>query len=334
LLARTVARPVQAGVRRYHSATFDMTEIEIPANLVRGAKSHPFSARRCLELARAFVSLTKPRIIELLLVTTVPTMLLAERGVPPARLLAATLAGGAFAAGGANALNMFWDRDIDAKMSRTKRRPIVTGAVPPGAAVLFGLALEAAAFALLATEANLLAASLAVAAAAFYVGVYTALLKRRTPQNIVIGGAAGAAPALVGWAAVTGGLSPVAWGLFGVIFLWTPPHFWALAVRYRVDYSGAGVPMLPSVMDVRRVANRVVAYAVVLTALTVALAPIGHLGAVYLGGALVFGAGFVAETVALRLRPTPKWAMAVFHGSITYLSLLFVLVGIVALVHK
>jgi protoheme IX farnesyltransferase len=310
-----------------------MTEIQVPASLVTAAKSSRCSVRRSWELAATFLALTKPRIVELLLITTVPTMLLADRGVPSARLMAATLVGGAFAAGGANALNMVWDRDIDAKMSRTKRRPIVTGAVSAKTAAVFALALEAAAFALLATEANLLAAVLALGAAGFYVGVYTALLKRRTPQNIVIGGAAGAAPALVGWAAVTGGLSPVAWALFGVIFLWTPPHFWALAVRYRGDYSGAGVPMLPSVMDTSRVADRVVAYALALTALSVGLAPIGHLGVIYLVGALLFGAVFVAQTVALRLKPTPRRAMAVFHGSITYLSLLFVLVGVVALVH-
>jgi protoheme IX farnesyltransferase len=310
-----------------------MTEIEVPAGFVTAAKRSRCSVRLSWELVAAFVSLTKPRIVELLLITAVPTMFLADRGVPSARLMVATLVGGAFAAGGANALNMVWDRDIDAQMSRTMRRPIVTGAVSVRAAAVFALALEAAAFVLLAIEANLLAATLALGATGFYVGVYTALLKRRTPQNIVIGGAAGAAPALVGWAAVTGGLSPVAWGLFGVIFLWTPPHFWALAIRYRGDYSGAGVPMLPSVMDASRVANRVVAYSLALTALSVGLAPIGHLGVIYVVGASLLGTVFVAQTVALRLSPTPRRAMAVFHGSITYLFLLFVLVGVVALVH-
>lgn len=308
-----------------------MTDIDIGAGSV-AAQGRKQVLVRYKDLAAALLALTKPRIIELLLVTTVPTMMLAKRGVPPAGLVVATLVGGAMAAGGANALNMVWDRDIDAKMLRTKRRPLVTGAVSPRAATVFAVSLEASAFAVLAVEANLLAAGLALGAAAFYVGVYTAILKRRTPQNIVIGGAAGAAPVLVGWAAVTGSLSPVAWALFGVVFLWTPPHFWALAVRYRGDYAVADIPMLPAVMDVRRVANRVVLYAAALAALGVGLAPLAHLGALYTGGAALFGAAFVAGTVGLRLRPTAKRAMSVFHGSITYLSLLFVLVGIVALV--
>lgn len=312
-----------------------MTEvdIDIAASLAATGSRKHHAIARYRDLVLALLALTKPRIIELLLITTVPTMLLADRGVPSARLVVATLVGGAMAAGGANALNMVWDRDIDAKMVRTKRRPLVTGAISPLVATLFAFALEVGAFAVLATQANLLSAGLALGAAAFYVGVYTALLKRRTPQNIVIGGAAGAAPVLVGWAAVTGSLSPVAWGLFGVIFLWTPPHFWALAVRYRGDYASADVPMLPAVMDVGRVADRVVVYAVALTALSVGLAPVGHLGVLYASAAALFGLAFIAETVALRLRPTPKRAMAVFHGSITYLSLLFVLVGVVALVH-
>ena len=308
------------------------TEVHIGAGLV-ASQGRKQALLRGKEVSAALFTLTKPRIIELLLITTVPTMMLAKRGVPPASLVIATLAGGAMAAGGANALNMVWDRDIDAKMTRTKHRPLVTGAVSPTAATVFATALETAAFVVLAVAANLLAAGLALAAAAFYVGVYTAILKRRTPQNIVIGGAAGAAPVLVGWAAVTGGLSPVAWALFGAIVLWTPPHFWALAVRYRGDYAGAGVPMLPAVMDARRVANRVVVYALALVALTLGLAPLGHLGPLYTGGAALFGLAFVVETVGLRLRPTPKMAMAVFHGSITYLSLLFVLVAIVSLVH-
>lgn len=310
----------------------DIVDIDITASLTAtGTRKHQAIARY-KDFAAALLALTKPRIIELLLITTVPTMMLADRGIPSARLVVATLAGGAMAAGGANALNMVCDRDIDAKMSRTKRRPLVTGAVSPLVATVFAIALEVGAFGVLATQANLLSAVLALGAAAFYVGVYTAFLKRRTPQNIVIGGAAGAVPVLVGWAAVTGSLSPVAWGLFGVIFLWTPPHFWALAVRYRGDYASADVPMLPAVMDVGRVANRVVAYAVALVALSVGLAPVGNLGTLYATGAALFGLAFIAETVALRLRPTPKRAMAVFHASITYLSLLFVLVGIVSVV--
>ncbi len=284
--------------------------------------------RRGVQVGAALVALTKPRIVELLLITTVPTMVLAAGAVPPLGLMAATVGGGALAAGGANALNMVYDRDIDAKMSRTRNRPLVTGVLSPLTATCFALGLELAAFLLLWTLVNLLAAAITMAATVFYVGVYTAILKRHTSQNIVIGGAAGAAPVLVAWAAVTGGVSLLAWGLFAVIFLWTPPHFWALAVRFRQDYADADVPMLPVVADLAQVANRILVYTVALVVTTLALPLAGTLGPLYLGAAAVLGVAFVAKAWALRQDPTASRAMAFFHWSITYLTLLFVLVGV------
>ena len=199
----------------------------------------------------AYVALTKPRIIELLLVTTVPTQVVAARGLPSAWLIVATVLGGSFAAGGANAINMYVDRDIDRIMERTKRRPLVTGAVSPRAALTFAVGLEIVAFVWLWAFVNLLSAVLAVAACLFYVFVYTLWLKRTSTQNIVIGGAAGAVPVLIGWSSVTGSLAWAPIVLFAVIFYWTPPHFWALAIKYRDEYAAADVPMLPSVVSLR-----------------------------------------------------------------------------------
>ncbi|MGH8922965.1 MAG: heme o synthase, partial [Actinomycetes bacterium] len=253
----------------------------------------------------AYVALTKPRIIELLLITTVPTMVLAEGGWPALGLIGVTLAGGTAAAAGANVLNMYVDRDIDAVMHRTQRRPLVTGAIAPRDALVFAAVLEAAAFALLWWGANLLSAALALAATVFYVGVYTIWLKRTSTQNIVIGGAAGAVPVLVGWTAVTGSLAWPPAVLFVVIFLWTPPHFWALAIRYADEYRAAGVPMLPAVLPPRDVARRMVCYTVALVASTLILAPVAELGWVYTSVAIVLGAGFLVATVALARRPTP-----------------------------
>jgi protoheme IX farnesyltransferase len=284
------------------------------------------------ETACALLALTKPRIVELLLITTVPTMMLADRAIPAVGLMIATVTGGAMAAGGANALNMVYDRDIDATMSRTRRRPLVTGAIAPRTAALFASGLETAAFALLWGVVNLLSALLAVGAAAFYLGVYTVLLKRTTSQNIVIGGAAGAAPVLVGWAAVTGGLSPAAWGLFAVIFLWTPPHFWALAIRFRDDYARAGVPMLPMVAGLRTVANRILGYTVVLAVVSVAVGWLAGIGLPYTAGAAVLGGVFVGQAWRLHRDPSPGQAMRLFRWSIVYLTLLFVLVAVSALV--
>ena len=273
---------------------------------------------------RSYVALTKPRIIELLLVTTLPTMFVAARGVPSFWLMVATLVGGALAAGGANAMNMVADRDIDGVMHRTRHRPLVTGDLTPRAALVFAVCLEVAAFAELALAVNLLSAVLAVSATLFYVFVYTLWLKRTSSQNIVIGGAAGAVPVLVGWAAVTDSLGWAPLVLFAVIFIWTPPHFWALAVRYREDYQAAHVPMLPVVATFARTARLIMLYTVALVVATLVFAAVGHMGVLYLVAALALDAGFVLQTVRLRREQTPRAAMAVFRYSITYLTLLFV----------
>jgi protoheme IX farnesyltransferase len=292
-----------------------------------------WSRTRLLVRVQAFVALTKPRIIELLLVTTVPTMFVAARHVPSVRLMVVTVLGGALAAGGANALNMVYDRDIDALMERTKNRPLVTGAVGPGSATVFALALEVAAFALLWWTVNPLAAILALSATAFYVGIYTMWLKRSSSQNIVIGGAAGAVPVLVGWSAVTGHLALAPFVMFGIIFLWTPPHFWALAVRYRDDYAHARVPMLPSVASFRTVTTRMVGYVVALWVLSLVLVPTAHLNLAYGAVALVMGAVFLYRAWALHRDPSPRRAMRLFGFSITYLTVLFVTMGVDAVVH-
>ena len=285
-----------------------------------------------LTVLRGYLALTKPRIIELLLVTTVPTMFVASAHVPSARLVLLTLMGGALAAGGANALNMVYDRDIDALMERTKHRPLVTGLITPQAATVFAVALEVAAFVLLWATVNPLSALLAVGATAFYVGVYTAWLKRTSTQNIVIGGAAGAVPVLVGWSAVTGQLGWAPLVLFGLIFLWTPPHFWALAIRYQDDYANARVPMLPAVARPRSVTLQVLVYTVALVALSVVLVPVAHMSAGFLAVALAAGAVFVWYTVRLHRDPTPRRAMQVFGFSITYLTVLFAAMGVDAVV--
>ncbi|MHB8329191.1 MAG: heme o synthase [Acidimicrobiales bacterium] len=272
---------------------------------------------------RSYVALTKPRIIELLLVTTLPTMFVARRGVPGVALMVATLVGGALAAGGANAINMVIDRDIDRVMHRTRHRPLVTGELTPRAALVFAIALEIAAFAELTAAVNLLSAVLAVSATLFYVFVYTMWLKRTSSQNIVIGGAAGAVPVLVGWSAVTNSLGWAPLVLFAVIFIWTPPHFWALAVRYREDYEAAHVPMLPVVATFARTARQILIYTVALVVATLVFAAVGHMGALYLAAALVLGAGFLVYAVRLRREETPRAAMALFRYSITYLTLLF-----------
>jgi protoheme IX farnesyltransferase len=273
---------------------------------------------------RSYLALTKPRIIELLLVTTLPTMLVARRGVPSLRLMVLVLVGGSLAAGGANALNMVLDRDIDKVMHRTRHRPLVTGEVTPRAATVFAVVLEALAFADLWAWVNLLSAVLAVAATAFYIVVYTIWLKRTSSQNIVIGGAAGAVPVLIGWAAVTNSLGWAPVVLFAVIVIWTPPHFWALAIKYREDYAAAHVPMLPVVATLRRTAQQILFYTVLLVAVTVLFAVVGHMGPVYLVGALVLGALFIVFALRLRREQSQRAAMALFRYSITYLTLLFV----------
>ncbi len=282
----------------------------------------------------AYVALTKPRIIELLLVTTLPTMIVAQRGLPPLWLMAATLLGGALAAGGANAFNMFIDRDIDKVMHRTSNRPLVTGAVTPAAAFVFALVLEVGAFVELWTVVNLLSAVLAVSATLFYVCVYTLWLKRTSSQNIVIGGAAGAVPVLVGWAAVTNTLAWTPVVLFAIIFVWTPPHFWSLAVKYRDDYRAARVPMLPAVATFERTAREILCYSVVLVATSVVLGFVASLGPFYVVIALVLGAVFVALAVRLWRRATKHAAMQLFSYSITYLTLLFVAMAAAVFVQR
>ena len=278
----------------------------------------------------AYVALTKPRIIELLLVTTVPTMVLAARGLPSLWLVLATLVGGSLAAGSANALNCWYDRDIDGVMHRTERRPLARHVVEPGHALVFGLVLGVLATVELALTTNLLSALLADAAIAFYVVVYTMVLKRRTSQNIVWGGAAGCMPVLIGWSAVTNSLSWAAVVLFGVIFFWTPPHFWALAMRYRSDYEAAGVPMLPVVASPRAVAVRIVAYSYAMVATSLLLLLDGS-GPFYGVCAVVLGAVFLREAHLLQLRVRrgdDVSPMRLFHWSITYLALLFVAVAV------
>ena len=285
------------------------------------------------EKIKAYVALTKPRIIELLLVTTVPTMVVAARGLPSGWLILETLVGGTLAAGGANAINMYVDRDIDAIMHRTSRRPLVTGAVTPAAALVFAIALEVAAFAELAGLVNLLSAVLAVSATLFYVFVYTLWLKRTSTQNIVIGGAAGAVPVLVGWAAVRGSLSLAPIVLFLVIFVWTPPHFWALAIRYRDDYVAADVPMLPAVETMATTARQIVIYTVVLCATSLLFGFVAGMGAIYWTAAVVLGGVFLVSALRLYRERTEARAMRLFGWSITYLTLLFAAIAIDQLVH-
>ena len=282
----------------------------------------------------AYVALTKPRIIELLLVTTVPTMVLAEEGLPSLWLMVATVLGGTLAAGGANAINMYVDRDIDRLMKRTQNRPLVTGIIEPRNALIFAITIEALAFVWLWGFVNLLSAVLAVSACLFYVFVYTLWLKRTSKSNIVIGGAAGAAPVLIGWSAVTNSLAWTPVVLFAVIFFWTPPHFWALAIRYRDDYEAADVPMLPVVASLRSTAVRILVYSVVLWALTLLFVPVAGMGVLYTISALVLGAVFTAMAVGLLRNPTPGKAMALFGYSITYVTVLFGAIALDVLVRS
>jgi protoheme IX farnesyltransferase len=271
----------------------------------------------------AYVALTKPRIIELLLVTTLPTMVVAAQGFPSGWLVLATLVGGTLAAGGANAINMVVDRDIDRIMKRTRNRPLVTGEVEPAQALAFALTLEVAAFVVLWSLVNPLSAVLAVGATLFYVFVYTLWLKRTSTNNIVIGGAAGAVPVLVGWSAVTGGLGLAPLVLFALIFVWTPPHFWALAIRYREDYAAAEVPMLPAVASMEETARQIERYTVVLVAVSLVFAPVAGMGLLYIGAAAGLGAVFLHRAIQLRRDPTPKRAMRLFGYSISYVTALF-----------
>jgi len=281
----------------------------------------------------SYVALTKPRIIELLLVTTIPTMVLAAGEWPSVSLMAITLLGGSLAAGGANAINMYIDRDIDALMVRTQGRPLVTGDIRPQNALIFAVLLEIAAFTVLWSGANLLSALLALSATMFYVCIYSLWLKRTSKQNIVIGGAAGAVPVLVGWAAVQNSLGWAPVILFLVIFFWTPPHFWALAIRHSDDYRAAGVPMLPVVATMQETVRSMVIYSVILTATSLALIPVADLGYIYGITALLFGTLFILGSIRLGRDPSESRSMRLFSFSITYVSVLFMALTVDVLVN-
>ena len=288
--------------------------------------------RSSWQTVRDYVAITKPRIIELLLVTAIPSMILAARGWPDPVTAVAVIVGGMLAAGGANAYNSVYDRDIDALMARTHARPVATGAVSVRGGIVLATSLSVASVAVLAIFANLLSAALAVVAIAFYAVGYTMLLKRRTAQNIVWGGAAGCMPVLIAWSAVTGGLTWTPMVLFLIVFWWTPPHYWPLSLRYRDDYAAAGVPMLPVVTDVRSVTRSIVVYSWVMVLTSLVLIPVAPMGWVYTVAACVLGAVFLVEAHLLRRRalagdddPRP---MRLFHWSITYLALLFLAVAV------
>ena len=283
---------------------------------------------------RAYFALTKPRVIELLLVTTVPAMILAAGEMPSIALIAEVLLGGALAAGGANTLNCWIERDRDQVMRRTHGRPLPMGQIKPIRALVFGIVLEVAAFFWLWLTVNLLSAALAVSAMLFYVFVYTIWLKPRSAQNIVIGGAAGAVPVLVGWAAVTGTLAAPAWVLFAIIFCWTPPHFWALSLRYRDDYAAAGIPMLPVVKGAAAAAHQIVVYSVIVVAVTLSLLFFESMGVVYVVSAVVLGALFVWQATKLLRDASPQRAMKLFMFSNTYLALLFAAIAVDTLVRS
>jgi protoheme IX farnesyltransferase len=321
----------ESGARRRWSAGYPELVTQTPV-APAAAGSHPVEPSPSPRRSRiaAYVALTKPRIIELLLVTTLPAMILAARGLPGWGLVVATLVGGTLAAGSANALNCYVDRDIDAVMRRTGHRPLARHDVSPRAALVFGLVLGAVAVGCMAIATNLLAASLTLLAIAFYVIVYTMLLKRRTAQNIVWGGAAGCMPVLIGWAAVTDSLAWAPVILFGVVFFWTPPHFWALAIRYREDYALANVPMLPVVASPERVAREIVVYSWLTVATSLALWPVAT-GWVY--GVLASLAGLALLVAAHQLYARTKAGqdarpMQLFHLSNSYLAFVFVAVAV------
>ena len=279
-----------------------------------------------IAIARDFLALTKPKIISLLLVTAAGGMFLAEQGVPSLVLLGLVWAGGALASGGANAVNHFLDRDIDRDMRRTQGRPVAGLRVAPRYALAFGVALNVAAFALLATQVNLLAAVLTLCASLFYVFIYTLWLKRTTPNNIVIGGAAGAIPPMVGWAAVTGGLDLPAVYLFAIVFFWTPPHFWALSLLIQTDYERAGVPMLPVVSSRQQTALHIFLYSIALTGLTLMFGLLPQVGLIYVASAAALGAPFIWLAWRLWRRDDRGRAKATYLYSLAYLALLFVAV--------
>ncbi|MDQ6877398.1 MAG: heme o synthase [Candidatus Dormibacteraeota bacterium] len=281
-----------------------------------------------LNIAADYLSLLKPRIILLLLVTELGAMIVAARGRPGIEVLVGSLVGGALAAGGSGAINCWFDRDIDAVMPRTRRRPIAAGRIAPRAGLTFGIAVAVAGVALVAISSNLFATALTAAGGLVYVFVYTMWLKRMTSQNIVIGGAAGAFPPLVGWAAVTGSLSPLAWVLFAIIFLWTPPHFWALAIVLRRQYAAANVPMLPVVVGGWRTRRAIVAYAIPMVGMS--LVPWLWLGPIYGAVAILLGGGFLGLAWRASRTDAGHAAVTLFHYSLAYLAVLFVAAAVSA----
>ena len=311
-----------------------MTAVDPDVSLSSAGRTHLPAAPGLRDVVAAYVGLTKPRIIELLLLTTVPVMFLAQGGVPPLALVVATVVGGTLSAGSANALNCVYDADIDERMRRTRRRALPRHIVSTRAALVFGLVLGVVSTVWLGLLVNWLSAALALAANVFYVVGYTMILKRRTTQNIVWGGAAGCFPALIGWTAVTGELAWAPVVLFLVVFFWTPPHFWALAIRYREDYAAADVPMLPVVAGAKVVARQIVAYSYVMVATSLALWPVAPTGWLYPAAAIVLGAAFLVEAHLLlgRARRSDDVVdlkpMRLFHWSNMYLSLLFVAVAL------
>jgi len=306
-----------------------------------GLDRQPDGARpRALDVVSAYVGLTKPRVIELLLLTTVPVMFAAQRGIPPLGLVVATVVGGTLSAGAANALNCVYDRDIDEHMRRTRRRALPRHVVTPRAALVFGLVLLVGSTLVLGLLVNWLSAGLALGACAFYLFVYTMLLKRRTAQNVVWGGIAGCFPTLIGWTAVTGQLAWAPFVLFLVVFFWTPPHTWALAMRYREDYARVDVPMLPVLKDAAGVSRQVLAYTWVTVATSLVLWPVAGTGWFYPLAAVALGAAFLVEAHLMwwRARHSDELSvvrpMRLFHWSNMYLSLLFVAVALDPLVSR
>ncbi|MEY4986020.1 MAG: hypothetical protein RLZZ359_906 [Actinomycetota bacterium] len=302
-------------------------------------QTKPLSARSSAGFVgktKAYIALTKPRVIELLLITTVPTMILAQStladgGIPNLWLVLGTLIGGALSAGSANAFNCYIDADIDKIMGRTKGRPLVTGELTKTEALIFAWIIGIASVLWLGLLVNWVASALSLAAILFYVFIYTLLLKRRTPQNIVWGGAAGAMPVAIGWAAVTGTVDAAAWILFLIIFLWTPPHYWPLSMRYREDYANAGVPMLPVVRNANVVGIQIVLYSWALIVSTFLLIPIAQMGWIYTIVSVATGGWFLVEAYRLHRSGQsgdPRNPMKLFHGSITYLTLLFIAVAL------
>lgn len=289
-------------------------------------------ARDLSETIWSYVRLTKPRIVMLLVITTIPAMIMAEGGMPSLWLVLATVLGGSVVAGGANAMNMYFDRDIDEVMRRTRDRPVPSGQVEPEKAAVFGMVMGAAGFAFMDLSVNLLAACLTLGAFAFYVVVYTLILKRTTSLNIVIGGAAGAMPPVIGWAAVTGEISVAAIIMFAIVTAWTPPHFWALSINYSTDYERAGVPMLPVVAGPEETKRQILLYTVGLVIVSVLLSVVGGAGLLYLGAAVALGALFLCYAVRLWRDGSARSSAALFRYSIAYLGLLFVAIGVDGLV--